>query len=59
MLLDERSPTFAALFSAEKTGRAEFDPHAKTGAAQAFGNALTQALAALVQSLNSAALPQG
>lgn len=58
MILNDRSPTFATLFSAEKSGRAEFDPLAKTGAAQAFGAALTQALAALVQALDATPLPQ-
>lgn len=58
LVLDERSASFTALFSAEKTGRAPFDPADPSAPAQAFGQALTQALEALSQALAIAPLPK-
>lgn len=58
LVLDERAPAFTVLFSSEKTGRAAFDPADKAAPAQAFGQALTQALAALAQDLAGARLPR-
>lgn len=57
LVLDNRAPTFNVLFSAERTGRAAFTATDRTAPAQAFGHALTQALAALAQSLAEAPLP--
>lgn len=51
LVLDERAPGFTVLFSAGKTGRAL----AGADPALAFGQALTQALAALAQALGEAA----
>ena len=51
VVLDEQSPTFTVLCSAEKTGRAACDAEGRDGIARAFNAALTQALAALVQEL--------
>ena len=58
LILDERAPAFTVLFSAEKSGRAAFDAHDKAAPAQAFGQALTQALEALTQALAASSLPR-
>ena len=58
LVLDERAPAFTVLFSAEKTGRAEFGALDKSAPSPAFGRALTQALEALTQSLAAANLPK-
>ena len=58
LVLDERSPGFTVLFSAEKTGRVEFDALDKSAPSPAFGAALTQALGSLTQALAAANLPQ-
>lgn len=58
LVLDERSPAFTVLFSAEKTARVSFEPDRKTAASQAFGKALTQTLAALAAELAKAPLPK-
>ena len=58
LVLDGRAPAFTVLFSAEKTGRAPFDAADKAAPAQAFGQALTQALADLTQALADAPLPR-
>ena len=57
LVLDERAPAFTVLFSAEKSGRAEFDPRDKTAQSQAFGMALTHALEALTHALATSSLP--
>ena len=54
LVLDERAPAFTVLFSAEKTGRAAFDPADPAAPAHAFGQALTQALEALSRALAEA-----
>ena len=51
VLLDESSPVFTVLGSAEATARAAYNPGAADGIARAFNTALTQALAALAQNL--------
>lgn len=58
LVLDEHAPAFTVLFSAEKTGRTPFEPADKAAPAQAFGQALTQALAALAQALADAKLTE-
>ena len=58
LVLDERAAAFTVLFSAEKSGRAEFAVPDKAAPSQAFGQALTQALEALTQALAAAALPR-
>jgi len=58
LVLDNRASTFTVLFSAEKTGRAPFEPADKAAPAQAFGQAFTQALGALAQALGDAHLPR-
>jgi ABC-type uncharacterized transport system auxiliary subunit len=57
LLLDDRTPTFTVLFTEERTGRAPFDAADPAAPAQAFGQALTQALEALEKALASAPLP--
>ena len=47
LVLNEKSPDFTVLFTAEKSARVTFDPAAANAASQAFGNALTQTLEAL------------
>jgi ABC-type uncharacterized transport system auxiliary subunit len=54
LVLDERAAAFTVLFSAERSGRAPYDASDKSSPAQAFGQALTQALAALTQALADA-----
>jgi len=56
-VIDDRAPAFTALFSAERAGRAPFDADDPSAPALAFGQALSQALAALEQALASASLP--
>jgi ABC-type uncharacterized transport system auxiliary subunit len=57
LLLDERAPAFALLFTAERSGRAAFDPADPAAPALAYGCALSQALDALAQDLARAPLP--
>ena len=58
LVLDERSPAFTVLFSAEKSSRVTFDATDKSAPSPAFGQALTQALEALTQALATAGLPR-
>ena len=58
LVLNERSPEFTVLFTAEKSARVSFDPAAATAASQAFGTALTQTLEALTRALAAAPLPR-
>lgn len=58
LVLDEKSPDFTVLFTAEKSARVTFDPAAANAASQAFGTALTQTLDALTRSLAAAPLPK-
>jgi len=58
LVLNERSPDFTVLFTAEKSARVTFDPASKTAASQAFGAALTQTLEALTRALAAAPLPK-
>jgi len=48
VVLDERTPQFTVLCSAEATGRAAYDAEAPDGIARAFNAALTHALAEVV-----------
>ena len=57
LVLDERSPDFTLLFSAERSGRATFDAADPSAPAPAFGRALSDALDALAQDLAAAPLP--
>ena len=58
LVLNERSPEFTVLFTAEKSARVTFDPAAAAAASQAFGTALTQTLEALTRELAAAPLPK-
>ena len=53
VVLDERTPGFTVLCTAEETARAEYDPAREDGIAQAFNSALTQVLGALARELGS------
>lgn len=57
LVLDDRAPGFAALFSEERSGRAPFDAADPAAPAEAFGRALTEALVALGRALAVAELP--
>jgi ABC-type uncharacterized transport system auxiliary subunit len=56
LIIDQKASSFTVLFSAEKHGRAEFDPADKQGPAQAFGQALTLVLSEFSQTLSTTQL---
>lgn len=57
LILDERTPLFTVLFTAEKESRVPIAASEKNAASQAFSRALTQTLEALVKDLARAPLP--
>ena len=58
LVLDERTPSFDVLFTAEKGARVPLDPAGSAAASHAFGAALTQTLEALARDLAAAPLPR-
>ncbi len=58
LVLDEHSPQFRVLFDAERESREAFSAENKNAAAEAFGAALTKALAELTAALRTADLPR-
>ena len=58
LLLDERTPDFTVLYTCEERARVPFESVGTTAASQAFSQALTQTLEALVKSLAQAPLPK-
>jgi ABC-type uncharacterized transport system auxiliary subunit len=58
VVLDERAPDFTVLWSAEKTGRAEYDAEGRDVIIRAFAAALTQVLEMLALELWKAPLPK-
>ena len=58
LVLDEQTPAFRVLFTAEKQARVNVASSSPSAASQAFGKALTQALEALVHELAAAPLPK-
>lgn len=58
LVLNEKTPAFTVLFSAEKTARVAFDPSDKGSLSKVFGQALTQALEDWTHTLMETSLPQ-